>query len=401
MTPPSTRAATSAYFWFMGAAASWALTLSMNQMVFSWLLVGELQASAGWVGAAQMCQQLPFLVFLLLGGLLADRAELRRLMTALHVLGALTIGLLAVLVADGRAALPVLLPYALCWGAIQAFASPSRDAMISHVVTGELLRAITGITLVQFLSLAAGAQLGALTEIMGSAGNLALQAALLLLGVIAVRHLPRVAPHGRPAGEGALAGLYSGLAEVRRSPQLRPIALLVAANGLSFMGPYQVLGPVIVRDVYQGGAAELALHWMLLPLGTIAGSLGMLLLGRRLKRGPAFVMALVGVCLCLVAIAMRPPFWVYLSLIFLWGIFHAMFFNTSRALFQQLASGPHRARILSVHALGLLGMAPLSNLAAGLLADVVGPTTGCLIAGATMLGIVSAALVTTPVRSME
>jgi hypothetical protein len=385
----------------MGAAASWALTTQMNQMVFSWLLVGELQASAGWVGAAQMCQQLPFLVFLLFGGLVADRVELRGLLTALHVLAALTIATLAVLVAGGRGALPVLLPYALCWGVIQAFASPSRDAMISQVVTGDLLRAITGITLVQFLSLAAGAQLGALTEFIGSAANLGLQAALVLAGVIAVRRLPRVAPHRRPSGEGALAGLRSGLAQVLRSHELRPVALLVAANGLCFMGPYQVLGPLIVRHVYHGGAAQVALHWMLLPLGTIAGSLGMLMLGRALRRGPTFATALVGVCLCLLVIAARPPFWGYLAVIFLWGVFHAMFFNTSRALFQELAGGAHRARILSVHSLGLLGMAPVSNLASGLLAEVIGPTAGCLVAGAAMLAITGAALVVTPVRRLR
>ncbi len=84
--------------------------------------------------------------------------------------------MLAALVAGGRASLAVLLPYALCWGAIQAFVGPSRDAMVSHVVSGALLRAITGITLVQFLSLAVGAQLGGLTGIIGSGANLALQA---------------------------------------------------------------------------------------------------------------------------------------------------------------------------------------------------------------------------------
>jgi hypothetical protein len=395
------RTVTAAYIWFVGAAAVWALAVQMNQMVFSWLLVGELQESAGWVGTAQMCQQLPFLVFLLLGGLVADRVELRGLLTGLYVLGALTIGVLAALVAAGRASLPVLLPYALCWGAIQAFVGPSRDAMVSHVVSGSLLRAITGITLVQFLCLALGAQLGGFTEIIGSGANLALQAGVVLLGVVAVRQLPRVATQERPAGAGALTGWRSGLVEVWRSSELRPIALLVGANGLFFMGPFQVLGPLIVRNVYHGGAADLALHWMLLPLGTISGSLGMLALGRKLKRGPAFVTALVGVCLCLIAIAARPPFWGYLALIFLWGVFHAMFFNTSRALFQELASGAHRARILSVHSLGLLGMAPLSNLASGLVADVVGPTTGCLVAGATMLAVVGAALAVTPVRNLQ
>ena len=402
MTSTTVPRTASPYAWFTGGVASWALASSMNQVVFSWLLVGVLRESAGWVGAAQMCQQLPFLAFLLLGGLLADRSELRGLTTRLHLLAALTAGSLAALVGSGRFGLPVLLPYALCWGTIQAFASPSRDAMISHVAGRDLLRAITGVTLVQFLASAAGAQLGGLAGRVGSASTLALQATILLLGVVAVRRFPRAAPHSGPAaGERALDALRSGLSEVGRSQRLLPIALLVAANGLLFMGPFQVLCPLIVREVYRGGASDLALQWMVLPLGTIAGSLGVLLRGGVRRKGLSFLVALVGVALCLLAIAARPPFWGFLCVIFLWGVFHSLFFNTSRALFQELASGVHRARILAVHSLGLMGMAPLSNLGAGLLANAVGPVAGCLVAGAAMLGVVGLALVATPVRRLE
>jgi hypothetical protein len=402
VTPPTAASSASPYVWFTGGVASWALASSMNQVVFSWLLVGELRESAGWVGAAQMCQQLPFLAFLLLGGLLADRTELRGLTMRLHVLAALTAGTLAALVEGGRFGLPVLLPYALCWGTIQAFASPSRDAMISHVSGGDLLRAITGVTLVQFLASAVGAQLGGLAGRVGSAATLALQAGVLLLGLVAVRRFPRAAPQASPvAGERALDALRSGLREVGRSQRLLPIALLVAANGLLFMGPFQVLCPLLVREVYRGGASDLALQWMVLPLGTIAGSLAVLLRGGVRRKGLAFLVALVGVAVCLLAIAAGPPFWGFLGLIFAWGVFHSIFFNTSRALFQELASGVHRARVLAVHSLGLLGMAPLSSLGAGLLADAVGPVAGCLIAGLAMLAVVSLALAATPVRRLE
>jgi hypothetical protein len=374
----------------------------MNQVLFSWLLVGELQETAAWVGVAQMCQQLPFLAFLLLGGLLADRTELRGLMTRLHLLGALTAAILAVLVGSGRVGLPVLLPYALCWGTIQAFASPSRDAMISHVAGRDLLRAITGVTLVQFVASAVGAQLGGLAGRVGSASTLSLQVAILLLGLVAVRRFPRAAPHAGPAaGERALDALRSGLREVARSERLLPIALLVGANGLLFMGPFQVLCPLIVREVYRGGASDLALQWMVLPLGTIAGSIAVLLRGGVRRKGFAFLAALVGVALCLLAISARPPFWGFLCLIFAWGVFHSLFFNTSRALFQELASGVHRARILAVHSLGLLGMAPLSNLGAGFLADAIGPVAGCLVAGVAMLAVVGLALAVSPVRRLQ
>jgi MFS family permease len=401
MAPPSARRAGHAYRWYLGSTAAWALAVAMNQMVLSWLLVGELRETAGWVGVAQTCQQLPFLVFLLPGGLLADRAELRGVLTRIFVLGALAVGGLAALVRAGWHGLPVLLPFAFAWGTLQALANPTRDAMISNLVSGEILRAVTGITLVQFVALAAGAKLGGLTQQMGNAANLALQAALLLAGALAVRRLPRVPPAGRRAGERALEGLREGLAAVRRSERLLPLALLVGANGLLFMGPYQVLGPLLVRDVYRGGAPELSLHWMVLPLGSIAGSIAMLLRGRTLPKGPALLAALVGVSLCLVGIALRPPFWGFLALVFVWGVCHALFFNTSRALFQELAVGAQRARILSVHPLGLFGMAPLSNLGSGLLADAIGAAAGCLLAGLAMLAVVAVALVITPVRGLR
>lgn len=403
MTAPAAAKLGAPYAWFTGGAACWALAAQMNQMVFSWLLVGELRASAAWVGAAQMCLQLPFLTFLLLGGLLADRTELRGLMTRLHVFAALTAGILATVVERGQLGLPALIPYALCWGTLQALASPSRDAMISYVAAGNLLRAITGVTLVQYLFLAIGAQLGGFVGQIGSAAILSLQAMILVIGVYAVRRFPVAAPHTRPVrGERTLDALRSGLLEVARSKRLRPIALLVAANGLLFMGPFQVICPLIVREVYHGGASDLALLWTLLPVGTIAGSLAILLRGGGvLHKGRALLVALAGVALCLCAIAGRPPFWGFLGLIFAWGVFHAIFLNTSRALFQELATGDHRARILSVNSLGLFGMAPLSNLGAGLLANAIGPVAGCLVAGMAMLAVVSFAVVATPVRRLD
>lgn len=394
---------TATHRWFFASAASWTLATSMSQTVLSWLMVGELRERATWVGAAQMCQQLPYLVFLLFGGLVADRLELRGLMRRLHVLAALTAAALAVLAAGGHVGLEVLLPYALVWGTIQAFSSPARDALISHVFTGDLLRAITAVTLVQFLALAIGARLGGLVGQLGSAATLALQAAISLSGLVALRQLPDAPPPERPAGErvgGVLAGLRSGLREVARSRELLPIALLVAANGLLFMGPFQVIGPLLVREVYRGGASEIALLWMALPLGSIAGSLAMLARGGVRRKGPAFLAALAGVSCCLFAFAAEPPFWIFLGVIFVWGVFHSVFFNTSRALFQGLASGVHRGRILSIHSLGLLGMAPISNLGAGFLADAVGAHTSCILAGGAMLVAVAVAAATTAVRKL-
>ena len=114
-----------------------------------------------------------------------------------------------------------------------------------------------------------------------------------------------------------------------------------------------------------------------------------------------FLIALLGISLCLLAIALRPAFVWLLAVIFVWGIFHSLFFNTSRTLFQESAPPLLRARVLSIHTLGFLGMAPLSHLGAGLLAKAIGPQAGCAVAAAAMLLATSWACVATPVRRFE
>jgi hypothetical protein len=266
----------------------------------------------------------------------------------------------------------------------------------------DLLRAITWMTAVQFLSMAAGARLGGVGSWLGSVPVLALQAGILLTGLVPLVRLPRTAPHPRTREDArSLVSLASALGTVRRSPRLLPVALLVAANGLFYMGPAQVLCPLIVRDVYHGDLSELSTMMMVLPLGTIAGSLWVLWRGGLRRKGRAFLLALLGVAAVLIAFLLRPPFAGFIALMFVWGVCHSLFFNTSRALFQAAAPASHRAQVLAVHSLGLLGMAPLSNLAAGFLAEAVGPVAACALAGASMLLITTLAWLLTPVRRFE
>ena len=391
-----------AYSWFLGGVGCWALAAGLQQVIFTWLVVGELRASAGRVGIAQMCQTLPLLAFLLFGGLLADRVELRRLLATLHVAAAAAAAILATVVITGRVRFDVLVLYALGWGTIQAFASPPRDAMISHLGTLDLLRAITGMTLVQFTATAAGSRLAGAGAWLGNATALGAQSLVLLVGLAAVARLPRVAPQPRPDGEGGgIAAIRDGLALVRRSRVLFPVSLLVAGDGLFFMGPFAVLVPLLVRDVYGGGIRDLSWVMMTLPLGTIAGSLAVLLRGGVRRKGLTFLIALLGVSGCLVAISVRPAFWGLVAAIFGWGVFHSFFFNTSRALFQEAAPPALRARVLSVHSLAFFGMAPMSHLGAGLLAGAVGAATACAVAGTAMIAATGWALVATRVRRFE
>jgi MFS family permease len=121
------------YALFTAGVAAWALTTGLHQVLFAWLVVGVLREPPEWIGTAQMCQMLPSFLFLLVGGLTADRLDRRRLLVALHAAAAGAALALAVLTAAGHLGLGVRVTYALVWGTIWTFALPARDALLSEV----------------------------------------------------------------------------------------------------------------------------------------------------------------------------------------------------------------------------------------------------------------------------
>ena len=114
------------FAWFAAGVASWFGAWGMQVVLFSWLLVGELRASAEWVGIAQTSTMLPALVLLLVGGLVADRFDPRRLLIGLHVVAGVPVLVLALVVATGQLSLLILFVYGLALGAASAFILPGR-----------------------------------------------------------------------------------------------------------------------------------------------------------------------------------------------------------------------------------------------------------------------------------
>ena len=128
--------------------------------MFSWLVVGVLQANADWVGIAQSALMLPSILLVLLGGVVADRSDRRSLLLVLHLVAAGLSGCLVLIVAQGWLSMSLLIGYALCMGTVQAFAMPARDALLSEVAGSNMLRAVAGMTLTQWVSQALGRTLG-------------------------------------------------------------------------------------------------------------------------------------------------------------------------------------------------------------------------------------------------
>ena len=361
------------YAHFLGALASWFGAWGVNQVLFQWLVTEWLASPPALVGTAQMALMLPSLLFLLVGGAVADRLDPRRLLVAIHAATGLAALGLWLLVLTDALSYPSLIVYALVIGTLQAFAMPARDTQLSDVVGSEdLSRSVAGLTMAQHMAQIAGALLGGTAGVLGAGWPIAGQSALLFAGMWPASRLP-----GRPADPDRqpmrLSDLRAGIAEVLRSPVLRPVSALSVVTGAFFIGPFLVVLPLIVRDVYGGGAAEMGILSAMFPLGAVLGGIAIVRAGGIRRNGRALALGQMLGAAALGSIAFGLPFEGTVVCVLVWGIAGSLFINTGRTLFQMHASEANRGRVLSVYTLGLLGASPPGSLLSGFLVEEVGP----------------------------
>lgn len=349
------------------AIATWFTAVGIQLVLFPWLVAVVLTGDAFAVGLAQAATLAPALLLLPLGGLVADRDSPRRLLLACHLLGSIPPMLLAgVLLSSGHSGYALLLAYGLAVGAIGAFAAPARDALLPALVgTGALSRIVPQVMALQFLAQLVGIGFAWSADRLGAVPLLVVSAVLLLVGAMAVTRLPKDPVRLLEARADVGRGMLDGVAVAMRSG-IWPVLLLTLGVGLFFIGPFMAILPLVVRDVFHGGAAELSLVNFAFWAATIAVSMTLARFARRVvRRGRLIVLAVTSGIGVLVALATLPPFPLFVALIFLWGIGAGTIMTQSRTVVQVASAPSHRARLMALFQLGLNGGGPIGAIVAG------------------------------------
>ncbi len=344
---------------------SWFVPLGIQMVLFSWLAAIVLHMDAFAVGIAQVALMAPSILFLPLGGLVADRGNARRLLLRYHFFYAAPPLVLALLVSAGQLSYPLLIAYGLAAGSIGAFAVPTRDALLPTVAGANLPRAVALATALQFLGQLIGIACASQADRLGATPLLLTHAALVLLGAIAVWRLPNPPPHPPVEHPSFWRSIADGIAEAARSEQIWPVLLLNFGIGVFYVGPFMAVLPLVVRDIYGGGAAELAYVNLAFWAGTIVAAFAFAGLARHLtRRGRLVVSAVSWGSIILFGMALQPPFLALNALCFVWGL--------GRTVLQIVAPPTHRARVMALFQLGLGGGGPIGAFIAGALAALWG-----------------------------
>src|SRR5688500_7328065 len=127
---------------YLGGLASWFFAMGIAMVMVQWLVTDVLHRSAEDLGVVQMCLMGPSLLFMLWGGVVADRGDPRRQLMICHVLAALPPTSLAVLALIGELGFAAMVVYGLASGTIAAFAIPARDGLLPRVTHLPMPRAV-------------------------------------------------------------------------------------------------------------------------------------------------------------------------------------------------------------------------------------------------------------------
>ncbi|MCK7621547.1 MFS transporter [Streptomyces sp. RS10V-4] len=328
--------------------------------------------SATDVGLVSAARTVPLVLFLLIGGAVADRLPRHRVMVAANTLNCLSQGLFALLVLSGAARLWQMALLAAIGGTGQAFFAPASEGMILASVSGEGSgRAFAVFRIgVNGAAIGGAALGGALVSAAGPGWVLAVDAtafaaAAALRGLLDVRGLPDRAPSG-----GIVNDLRDGWREVTPRPWLWAIVAQFSGVNAVAVTVQSVYGPLVAKD-HLGGAGPWGLALAAFAVGTATGALVMT---RRTPRRLLLTGTLCIFPLALPAAALAVPVpagWLT-ALMLGTGISVEVFAVTWMMALHQEIPEEKFSRVSSYDWLGSLAGAPVATALAGPAQNLIG-----------------------------
>jgi MFS family permease len=354
----------------------------MQNIGLAWLVV-ELSHSPMAVGGLAFCRFVPFTVFGLVAGVVADRVDNRRLVITTQTASMALSSLLAALALSGTATLPVTYLLAVLLGTAQVFDSPGRQSLTYQMVGREELpnaialnsslfnmSRVVGPALAGIVIAAAGS---GICFVLNAISFLAVLAGLLAMRTDELHPVER----SRPT---LVRGTREGLTYVLRSHDVTLV--LVIMTVMSTVGfNFNVILPLLASNTLHTGPQTFGLLSACFGAGALAGALAAATLGRPSWR--ALLTGLCGFSLAMLALAPIHSVSACAILLFLLGGSFTLLTANANALVQLAVPGHLRGRVVSFYLFAFAGLAPVGGLMAGWLVTVGGTTLAFAVAGLT------------------
>jgi MFS family permease len=366
-------------FWFATLLSNigfWA-----QEVAEPWLLL-SLGASSFLVGLDAFVGDAPGWILTLVGGVLADHFDRRRVITVFQSLQMLCPLALVVLLVTGTVQPWMVIVLSFIVGVTDALSMPSYQSIVPSIVERDQIGAGLALSSTQFnLSRIIGpAVAGTLIAGVGVIGCFAINAAsyipfiMVALWILPRRARGKVAPIDRAH---PLAGMRGILGEAH----LRGALLTVFATTL-FCGPLITFAPVLVKTVFQGSAARFSFVITAFGIGGLIGAIALLGVDPSRDRRRLSSWCALGYGAVTIATALAPSFWLIPALVLVGGLLMTTSNTAANTLIQATAVPELRGQTVSMYMLAISGGMALGSIITGVSVSLLGVRTALAIDGA-------------------
>jgi len=349
---------------FTSTTGTWMQTVAQSWVVLS------LTGSAFLLGVDGFLASLPMLFFSLLGGVLADRVDRRRLMFHSQLFQMAFAFTLAWLIGSGRVEVWHIFLLSFLTGTAQAFSGPAYVSLLPLLVRREDVANAIAMNSMQFnLARVVGPVLAGLamawwgpTVCFGLNG---LSFLGVMIGLALMNPLPQIAKQEKKS---VAAEIKDGLRFVWHESPLAQLSFLGFMG--TFLGmPIVTFLPVIAKRVFGLGAQGYSLMLTAYGVGSVCGALLVASAAHTAKKGKLALSLQLAFACCLMLFAFSASLWLSVLTAFLGGACLVGVISLYSSLVQLATAESMRGRVMSIFMLAFRGGMPLGNLVAGWVAE--------------------------------
>jgi MFS family permease len=361
----------------------------------------ELTDSPLQIGVLGLAQAVPQMSLLLVGGMLADVVDRRKLMIATQLVQGGVSALLLIVTALGIVSPAFLYLASALIGVATSLDNPARQSMVPNLVGRAELTSALALTNAQrrFAQIAGPALAGVALAVVGPAFCYGVDTAswFAMLGALALIRLAPRADAGRPALTARALG--EGWRFVWTHPVI--LTMMVLDFGQNFFGSPQALLPIYARDILVVGPQGLGMLYAAIAAGSLVMAVALSVRGAARRAGLLVILGVTVYGATTVVFAVSHAFW--LSLLMLAG---AGAGNTLGAVLRQTinqlsVSDELRGRVTAVNSIFTSGGPRLGQFESGVTAAWWGAEGSALVGGLLTMALAAAVLLTTRVRTLE
>ena len=362
----------------------------MQQVALSWL-VHELTNSAFYLGLVAFLADLPIILFSLVGGVIADRADRRKLLLGSQYTQMLSAFILTALVAQDVVNIWHILALVFISGVGQSFGGPAYQALIPGMVAKEEVPNAIALNSIQFnLARMVGPLISAPLMAFGGAvlcfglNGLSFFAVVISLYMIKATFVPK------KTTESVFEGLKQGFAYVKSRGALWQLSVLGFISTFCAI-PIMTLLPVFAKDVFHLDASGFSYMVATSGAGAITGAILYAGLPHDRRQVGLTLQVQAGLAVLLAVFALSRSLTLSYVVLFLTGLAIIILFASITSLVQLGTAEEMRGRTMSIFMLAFRGGMPLGGLVLGALAEKFSPSAALLGAGM-VLGLTAVAV---------